>query len=294
MRSLFLLACATLFLNVDHVAATIETNSIDNISNINNINNNDNGHNHNALHYVDMDTQSRRQNWDFFGFMLMGTFFFDFDLILTQFVILPLIDLGCILTNTNSFFFGSNCDETTAIGLDQCMENKVIGPLDCQLYKGCISERGLGGTDTGKCTEFCSKKNLHGELKYSNLEVCNSDYSSSSSSSNGASAYNDNSAADGVVSGGAMVAGFEGWMAVVGASVVLALMAINMGQRREDYKPIDDGAGINLRSSVGRRMTAVSGLMDGVLGGKKGTVEMADYQLEEGGRSDSYEESAIV
>ena len=108
MRSLFLLACATLFLNVDHVSATIETNSIDNISNINsssNNNNNSNDHNHNALSYVDMDTQSRRQNWDFFGFMLMGTFFFDFDLILTQFVILPLIDLGCILTNTNSFFF---------------------------------------------------------------------------------------------------------------------------------------------------------------------------------------------
>ena len=190
--------------------------------------------------------------------------------------------------------FGSNFEPTTALGLDhQCFEHHV-GPKECPLYKACIRESGLGGTDTGKCTEFCSKKGLHGELKFSNLEVCNSDYSSSSSSSNGASAYNDNTAADGVVSGGAMVAGFEGWMAVVGASVVLALMAINMGQPREDYKPVDDGAGINLRSSVGRRMTAVSGLMDGVLAGNKGTVEMADYQLEEGGRSDSYEESAIV
>ena len=88
MRSLFLLACATLFLNVDHVSATIDTNSIDNISNINNINNsNNNDHSHNAQHYVDMDTQSRRQNWDVFGMLLMGTFFCDFDEILTQFVV---------------------------------------------------------------------------------------------------------------------------------------------------------------------------------------------------------------
>ena len=104
MRSLFLLACATLFLNVDHVSATIETNSIDNISNINIDHNNNNDHNHNALRYVDMDTQSRRQNWDVFGMLLMGTFFCDFDAILTQFVILRLIDLDCVLTNTNSFF----------------------------------------------------------------------------------------------------------------------------------------------------------------------------------------------
>jgi len=73
IRSLFRLACAGLFLAGDVVLAaaetapttsTFEAASAENHRGINH-------HHHHELRYVDIDTQSRRKDWDVFGVLLM-------------------------------------------------------------------------------------------------------------------------------------------------------------------------------------------------------------------------------
>lgn len=66
MRNLFLLACIGLFLAGDFVSATTERTMTSTIK-AKTINNDID----NELHYVDIDSQSRRKDWDLFGVMLM-------------------------------------------------------------------------------------------------------------------------------------------------------------------------------------------------------------------------------
>lgn len=153
--------------------------------------------------------------------------------------------------------------------------------------------------DSAACQHLCDKKDGLLEKHHSYGQFCN--YSSSSTANTNAAntdVYNGNSTPEGVVAGGNYAMGFQFWMVAVAVSVGMALVAVHMGQRREDLEDEDKSLlGAEVRGSVGRRVGVVSGLMDGVLGEKTTTttttskqVEMAEYQLEP---SNSYE-SAMV
>jgi len=163
---------------------------------------------------------------------------------------------------------------------------------DCRKLKSCESSYLYSSDD---CTDLCNMASQDRKSHYANLHFCKSESSSSSSSSaaTGVDAYNDNSAPGSFVSDGNYAAGFEFWMAAVVASVAMAMVAVHIGQRREYRTPEDESRGAPVRGSVGRRVAAVAGLMNGVLSAPPPQqVEMAEYQLDDN-RNSSYQ-SAIV
>lgn len=174
-------------------------------------------------------------------------------------------------------------------------------PGECHEHTKCVS----GGDNWEEmCQKLCDKRNHPGKnsyKKYCNYTPSSSTTTASSTSyevnsASGNDVYNGNSTPQGVVFDGNLSAGFQFWMVAAAISVGMALVAVHIGQRREDLEDEDKSLlGAEVRGSVGRRVGAVSGLMDGVLGGKPSSskqVELSGYQLEVA-PTDSYE-SAMV
>mmetsp|Transcript_8610 Transcript_8610/g.21159 ORF Transcript_8610/g.21159 Transcript_8610/m.21159 type:complete len:237 (-) Transcript_8610:2177-2887(-) len=169
-----------------------------------------------------------------------------------------------------------------------CGPGGRVGLLECHLLEMC------DGGFMGACDELCAKADHPGPHDYSVFCGMSSSSSSQSDAVAGYSAdeYNGNSTPGSFVGSGSYSAAFNGWMVAVVISVAMALVAVHIGQRREEIEQ-EMARGVNVRGSVGRRAQVVSGLMDGVLGdANPKQVELSEYRLEPA-RTSSYE-SAIV
>eukprot|EP00536_Pseudo-nitzschia_multiseries_P011857 jgi/Psemu1/326619/estExt_fgenesh1_pg.C_4280003 len=177
------------------------------------------------------------------------------------------------------------------VGNGDCGPHGKVHLLDCPLLDRC--EKG----NNDDCEKLCSMRSHHGKSRYANFCSSSGDSdgdSSSSSSSATADAYQDNATPGSITMGERLAEGFQFWMVAAAFSVGVALVAVHIGQRREERSELledyDDGA--SMAGSVGRRMAAVSALADGVMAGSGRTnrqVEMAEYQLE-----DSYPTSSFA
>jgi len=239
MRSLFILAIVGLFVAGDiFVSAETTTRTLMESQDIE----------FQELHYVDMDVQSRRKDWDVFGLMLM-------------------------MVN------------------NQCGPGGTVGILECPLLTRC--ENG----DCSACQKLCAMTDRpHPGHDYSGFcNICDSSGNVVTSSSSQVDSYNGNSTPESFVGSGSYSTAFSAWMVGVALSIGMALVAVHIGQRREDAVGEDRSLlGAEVRGSVGRRAAVVSGLMDGVLGDKRNSkqVELSEFELEPA-RTSSYE-SAIV
>lgn len=165
------------------------------------------------------------------------------------------------------------------------------GP-ECHLLKSC--DDGVSSA----CAELCDMAHMPHREKYNKFCSVSSSNSVNAAEYDEATvdAYQGNSSPESVVSVENHATGFQVWMAAVVASVAMALVAIHMGQRKErlsEGMDDDDAPGENVAGSVGRRMHAVSGLVDGMMEGGKQHLEMASYSLEEPYPND-YPQSSFV
>jgi len=200
-----------------------------------------------------MENQQRRQTWDVFGFLLM-------------------------------------------------MVNSQCGPGSrVHLPDGALCHRCTSGNPGDSCETLCAMKSNSHKSHYS--QFCESSDSSTtttsssesstnsaSSSTNSVDAYVDNSTPGNVTMEGNYAKGFQFWMVAAAASVGMALVAVHLGQRKEqqtedelmedEEEQYDNG---DVKGSVGRRMAAVSAFADGVIGRKSSSkqVELSEYQLED-------------
>ncbi len=272
MRSLFILAIASLFMAGDFFVSA-ETNTM--------LESQDTQFQ--ELHYVDMDVQSRRKDWDIFGMMLMSTLR---NWMLCFFLFSSFFDAVC--SHNVSFLL-------LAVINNQCGPGGRVGPLECPALMRCENE---SNPDCSACNDLCKKKDSPrpGHHDYSVFcNVCDSSGNAVASSSSQVDSYNGNSTPGSFVGSGSYSTAFSAWMVAVAISVGMALVAVHIGQRREDVVGEDRSLlGAEVRGSVGRRAAVVSGLMDGVLGNRNDSkqVELSEYQLEPA-RTSSYE-SAIV
>ena len=73
LRTLIHLACLGLLLANDHVLAAAETTIEASTVEVASVENDNHGISNNEPHYIDIDVQSRRKDWDVFGVLLMST-----------------------------------------------------------------------------------------------------------------------------------------------------------------------------------------------------------------------------
>lgn len=142
--------------------------------------------------------------------------------------------------------------------------SKDWGPFDGPRWRDCSKEDSAYSSDSS--TQSSSQAQVN-------------EYNANDATEN---AYNDQGAASGNGFGG--ISGVQLWMFVVAGSILSALVAINMGQR----KPSENQARHGMAGSVMRRVGAVSAFAAGALPGRKQSkaVEMqphrAEYRLDMG------------
>jgi hypothetical protein len=132
------------------------------------------------------------------------------------------------------------------------------------------------------CDKLCSMS-MSDARKVSYSRFCDSSGSSSSSSSSSSvssneadSSYNGNTSPGGIGSGGQFAKGFPWWMLAMAAAVIMALVAIIMGQRKDNSRT--DPERSMMTGAVGRRFTAVTAFASGIFPtkhNKKAAVEMS-------------------
>ena len=169
------------------------------------------------------------------------------------------------------------------VGNSDCGPNGKVHILDCHMFEKCESGH------NSECEKLCAMSSQHHKSHYS--EFCNTGSTSSSSSesavqSSEVNTYQDNVTPGNVSMDGNYAMGFQFWMVAAAASVGMALVAVHIGQRKDQRSEIledEESPGPSMAGSVGRRMVAVAGLADGVYGGASGgqQVEMSQYKLEE-------------
>lgn len=179
------------------------------------------------------------------------------------------------------------------VGNGDCGPHGAVHLLDCHTYEKCQS----GQND--QCEKLCDMSSHHGKSHYS--AFCTTS-TSQASEANTADSYQDSATPGSVSMDGNYSMGFQFWMVAAAASVGLALVAVHMGQRkndqqREELLEDEESQGASMTGSVGRRMVAVSALADGYMAGSgaSGTqVEMAEYKLEEQPPSSPYPKSSFA
>lgn len=154
--------------------------------------------------------------------------------------------------------------------------------------------------DAYACDELCEMRSHHGKSEYA--KFCKGLTLTSDTTSESWAQEENYDGLEGNVGGeGSMSRAFQFWMLATAASVVMAMVAVFMGQRRERREARGIGAGgAVLSGAVGRRHTAVSAFADGVLPsrvaggvaagavGSAAAVEMSSYQLDDGGVNPDY------
>ncbi|KAG7342743.1 hypothetical protein IV203_020687 [Nitzschia inconspicua] len=128
------------------------------------------------------------------------------------------------------------------------------------------------------CDKLCSMS-MTDARKVSYARFCDSSEGSETDVSNSESAveaYNGNTSPGEIVHGGNFAKGFQWWMAAMAAAVIMAIVAIIMGQRKDNSRT--DPERSMMTGAVGRRFTAVAAFANGIFPTKnsgKADVEMA-------------------
>jgi hypothetical protein len=128
--------------------------------------------------------------------------------------------------------------------------------------------------DATICDELCAMRSHHGKSEYAKFcKGLTLTTDSSATSESWAETSSEESTSTGEIGGdGSMSRAFQFWMVATVASVIMAMAAVHMGQRKNPLVAQGIARGVSgagagaagLSGAVGRRLTAVSSFADGV------------------------------